>query len=47
MDETRAESYLPEVRTGWAVGVLRLLSLSGVGRRVIQAIIRSALGGMR
>jgi hypothetical protein len=47
MDETQELSYVEEVRTGWAVRVLRLLARSRIGRRLIQAIMRSALGEMR
>ena len=47
MDETSELSYVQETRTGWAVRVFRLLARSGFGRRVIHAVMRSALGGMR
>jgi len=47
MDETRELSYVQEVRSGWAVRVFRLLARSRMGRRLIQAIMRSALGEMR
>jgi hypothetical protein len=46
MDETRELTYVREIRSGWAVLVLRLLPQSRFGRRVINSIIRSALGGM-
>ena len=51
MDEIHGQaqelSYVREVRTGWAVRVFRLLARSRMGRRLIQAIVRSALGEMR
>jgi hypothetical protein len=47
MDETQELTYYDEIRTGWAVRVLRVLARSRLGRRVIHCILRSALGGMR
>jgi hypothetical protein len=47
MDETRELTYFGQIRTRWAVLVLQVLARSRLGRRTINSIIRSALGGMR
>ena len=47
MDETRERTQFDEIRTGWAVLILRVLARSRMGRRVIHSVIRSALGGTR
>jgi len=46
MDRTIDLRYVREIRTRWAVLILMLLAGSRTGRRAIDSVFRSALGGM-